>query len=392
MAVYVQAVAFYSLNSHHYFMRSSVFARMEDAAIFRDERWLWPEFVPTRLPHRESQINSIALALKPLLRGGKPSNMFLHGRSGTGKTVTTKFVLRDLEETTDRAKSLYLNCFEYNSRHAVLNALANFLGFPMPRRGIATDELYARVLEGIKKADFVPVIVLDEFDQLFLAGDASLLLYDLLRVVEFDRSAFAIIMISNTDTLLAKLDERVRSSLVADQLCFEPYSPQQLKDILKERAEHAFVPGVLEQDVVNVAAAFASKHGGDARLAIEALLRAGRIAESKAASSVTVEHLQQALSGLDSRAIQKSLPYLDEHERTILLLLCDHSPLFSGDLYNLYKQKTRTPLTDRSFRKKLARLQALKLISAVRVERGVRGKRRLVHLLEDPELIKSKLA
>ena len=130
-------------------------------AVFRDEKFLYPEFVPERLLRREREIESIVFAFTPVLKGKKPQNVFLAGPTGCGKTAVSKFVLKELEEYTDRAKAIYINCFEFNSRHSVLSKIANFVGSPTPRRGVATDEIYSQFLSALKKSGFVPIIILD---------------------------------------------------------------------------------------------------------------------------------------------------------------------------------------------------------------------------------------
>ncbi len=369
-------------------MPRNIFAEITESSIFKDERFLYPEYIPERLPFRDSQIAEIAHALKPALRGGKPQNLFVCGKSGTGKTVTAKYVLRELEEYTSKAKGIYINCFEFNTRNAILNKLCLSLGRAVPRRGIATDEVYAELLSALKRVSIVPIVVLDEVDQLAGNKTISLLLYDLLRIVEHQDAHIGIIMISNNAELLAMLDSRVRSSLLSREIMFEPYTPVQLKEILKERVKHAFFANVLDNEVINVAAAHAAKHNGDARMAIESLLIAGRLAERENAKKVTLAHLRKAFEQIKPRALQKAAPFLDIHEKKILAILCDHVELFSGKLYRLYCRQAQEPITERSFRKKLNRLAELNLIEAKVVEKGIRGRTRAIKLAQPKEAIK----
>lgn len=361
-------------------MPRNIFSSVNVDPIFKDERFLYPEFVPERLPHRDAQIDEMVHAFQPALRGGKPQNLFVFGPSGTGKTVTVKYVLRELEEFSDRAKGLYLNCFECNTRQAVLNQICVFLGVPIPRRGIATDETYAEFLSALKKVSFTPIIVLDELDQLMGSNLASLVLYDLLRVVEFQNSRLGVVIISNDKELVVRLDSRVRSSLLHNPIEFAPYTPLQLKDILRERAKYAFQENALDKDVINLAAAHAAKNNGDARLAIESLLRAGRNAVREASDKVRVSHLKSAFESIHSRALDKAKDFLDEHEKTILRLLCNKDRVFSGKLFEKFSRQTNNALTQRSFRKKLNRLESLKLVSMELKERGIRGRTRIVRL------------
>ncbi len=372
-------------------MPKNVFSKFaKENLIFKDERFLYPEFVPEKLPHRDAEIDEIAFALQPVLNGGKPQNIFVLGASGTGKTVTVKKVLQQLEEFSDRAKSLYLNCFEYNTRYSILAKITNFLGYPVPRRGIATDEVYQQMLNSMKRIDFTPIIVLDEMDQLLKGEEAPKILYDLLRVSDYQKSRFGLVLISNEPGILLRLDSRVKSSLNEQRVEFNSYLPQQLKDILSERCKYAFFSGVLENEVVNVAAAFSAKNNGDARIAIESLLKAGRLAVKENSPKVLVKHLRQAFSSVESRTIQKAFPTLDKNEKIILGILCE-KPMFSGKLFEAYKKKAKKPLTERSFRSKLAYLESLSLIKSKPIEKGIHGKTRELSLAQPKNLVEEAL-
>jgi len=372
-------------------MARNIFAGISESGLFKDEKFLYPDFVPERLPFRDTQIDEMAHALKPVLKGGRPQNLFVFGPSGTGKTVTVKYVLRELEEFSDRAKGLYLNCFEFNTRQAILNQICVFLGVPVPRRGIATDEVYSELLAVLKRIDFVPVIVLDEFDQLLPGGVASAVLYDLLRVVEYQKSRIGVVLISNDGSLTSKLDSRVRSSLLHSPIEFAAYTPIQLKEILRERAKYTFTDNSLESEVIDVAAGHAAKNKGDARLAIESLLRAGRIASKEDAKKISVDHLQQAFDSIHSRALDKAKDFLDENEKAILKLLAEEDGIYSGELFERFSKQTKNALTQRSFRKKINRLESLNLVSMEAIEKGIRGRTRKVKLAQSKKEIERML-
>ena len=53
-------------------------------------------FEPSRLPHRENEINSLVKHLVEALNGHIPSNMLLYGVPGAVKTVVTRYALRQL--------------------------------------------------------------------------------------------------------------------------------------------------------------------------------------------------------------------------------------------------------------------------------------------------------
>ncbi len=369
----------------------NVFSRKAaEHQIFKDERFLYPEYVPERLPFRDPEIDALVYALQPVLQGKKPQNVFVCGKSGTGKTATVRFVLNELQQYSDRAKGLYINCFQLNTRHSILTQVANFLGEATPRRGIATDEAYSKVLEALRHSNFFPVVVLDEADQLLHEKEASKLFYDLLRVVEVGKGRFGLIFISNHSNFVASLDDRVRSSLAAQTISFEPYSPIQLKEILNLRAQYAFHLDALDSEVINVAAGHAAKSGGDARIAIESLLRAGREAEKRNAEKVMVQHLKSIFAEVDSRALQKAISYLNEHEKSILSLIPANKAIASGDLFKAYEKAAKSPVTQRRFRTLIGELERMHLVNAEEVVKKPRGRTRMVSLAFPKSKLESK--
>lgn len=343
--------------------------------IFRDEKYLYPDHLPERLPHRDAEVNSLVFALQPVLKGGKPHNVFIAGSTGTGKTATVKYVLKELQEYSDRAKGLYINCFEFSSRHSVLSKISNFLGSAVPRRGIATDEIHGRFVEALRKAAFIPIIVLDEVDQLILNEDGEKLLYDVLRAVEMEKVRIGLVMISNDVELTAKLDARVKSSLSEDKIIFSPYSPQQLKDIMKERCSFAFAPESLSEDVIPLAAAYAAKLGGDARVGIESLLKAGREAEKENAEKVEVKHLKKAFEVAEAASLMKGVKHLSEHEKILLSIIASKPGVQSGDLFTEFSGKG-IQLSERRVRDILNSLEKKNFINAESVDLGNMGKTR----------------
>lgn len=370
--------------------KENLFARSSrDHSIFQSEKFLYPEFLPERLPHRDSQIDEMVYCLQPLTQGLKGENVLVLGKTGTGKTVAVRFVLAQLEEFSDRSKYLYINCFEYYSRHAILSHLCQFMGYALPRRGLSTDEVFTQLLEAFKKSSFTPLIVLDEFDQLLIKGESDVL-YDLLRVANYHVKVPGLILISNDHEIAHKLDDRIRSSLHPHSIVFESYNPTQLKDILRDRCQYAFTPNSIDPDVINVAAAHASKLGGDCRIALESLLKAGRLAEKENAPKVTLDHLQRSFETILVGQGRKKFNRLTEDETLLIKALLPHPRgLDSGDWFISYGA-LGGKIQERMFRQKINEFEKNGIISFKEEVKG-KGKTRRCQLLLDRDQLDSIL-
>ncbi len=355
----------------------------ESGGIFKDERVLQPEHLPEELPHREAQKKDIALALRGAMHGMRPENVIIVGRPGTGKTVTVRVIFKELGEASNRVVPIYINCWEFSTRHAVLGKIATALGEILPRRGIAADEIFERIAEVMRKEKKVAVVALDEIDRLFATRQGEeKVLYDLLRAGENYGVNFGIVGITNSEDFMVKVEGRIRSSLAQREVEFRQYTPQQLKDILGERARLAFQHGALSEEVVPLCAAYGAKNGGDARLAIAMLWKAGKIAEKEGAEKVKVssKHCKAAFASAETAVRNERLAGLGETERRILEILRERGEVHSGELYSLLAKEF--DVTDRTVRNYIDRLESLELISAEARERGkdAKGNSRVLKL------------
>ncbi|PJB21110.1 MAG: cell division control protein Cdc6, partial [Euryarchaeota archaeon CG_4_9_14_3_um_filter_38_12] len=55
--------------------------------LFKDKEVIRPSYTPEKLPHREHEITTLASIFVSALKGETPSNVFIYGKTGTGKTA-----------------------------------------------------------------------------------------------------------------------------------------------------------------------------------------------------------------------------------------------------------------------------------------------------------------
>ena len=342
--------------------------------MFRNEDALSPEFLPDRLPGREKHEEEIASCLKPSAAGNAPINLFVHGNSGTGKTSTCKLVLKQLSEYSGKPLPIYVNCWQNSTRQAIFAILSQKVGNVLPRRGLAGDEVFARIIQQLKREKRVPVIVLDEADKLFFGGEEQVL-YDLTRAHETYGTPIGVVLVTNSSDLMAKADNRIRGSLSPQEIFFKPYSPNELKTILVERVKLSLVAGAWNDEVIALCAAHGAKNGGDARSSLKALWNGAKNAERRGSESISLDDVRRALEVTATSAEEKRRrdeALLGENEKRLLELVREKKRVTVGELYTEYLGKWGG--SERSARNYLRELELRGFVSSEE-SRGEKGER-----------------
>ena len=280
--------------------------------IFENKKSLQSNYTPETIPHRDDQIEQMAGILAPSLRMEKPSNVFVYGKTGTGKTCVTQYVMNQIinvsKEKNLELKYYYLNCKLKkiaDTEYRLMAQLCRAFGKEVPATGLPTEEIYRIFIEAIDDKKQLIVLVLDEIDQLVTkAGDG--ILYNLTRLnSELKKCEFSIIGISNDLMFTDNLDPRIRSSLSEEELVFPPYNAIQLQDILRQRAQLAFKKESVEEGVIEKCAAYAAREHGDARRALELLRVAGELAERNGENRIRIAHLGDLGHKLSEKLIEQ---------------------------------------------------------------------------------------
>ncbi len=368
-----------------------LFSKMLHSRIFKNRELLRPDYIPDELPHRENQIIALAKILAPALQGERPSNVFLYGLTGTGKTAVTKHVLKALKKHAEnrvKLATIYVNCRHDDTNYRVLVRLCEAFNVNVPFTGLATAEVYRRFINGIEKFNGIAIVVLDEIDALVKkSGDD--LLYKLTRVhTELRKSKVCIIGITNDLKFTEYLSARVISSLGEEELVFPPYTAPELEDILRMRVRDAFKPGVIDDSVIKLCAALAAREHGDARRALDLLRIAGEIAEREGSDRVTVKHVKKAHREIERDRIVEVLKTLPLHSKIIVLALYllskSKREATTGEIYNMYREICRElsldELTQRRVSDLINELDVLGIVNAKVVSKGRYGRTKIVRL------------
>ncbi len=269
----------------------------------------------------------------------------------------------------------------------------------VPMTGWPTDRVYSVFFEAVDYRERVVVIMLDEIDKLVeKSGDDTL--YNLSRMnSELTNSRVSIMGISNDLKFTDFLDPRVKSSLGEEEIVFPPYDANQLRDILQHRADVAFKPDALTDDVIPLCAAFAAQEHGDARRALDLLRTAGELAERDQQDNILEEHVRQAQDKIELDRVVEVVRTLPTQSKlvlfsTILLEKNGVHNINTGEVYNIYKSLCEEidadVLTQRRVTDLISELDMLGIVNAVVVSKGRYGRTKEISLsvpIEETEAV-----
>ncbi|WP_255170982.1 Cdc6/Cdc18 family protein [Natrononativus amylolyticus] len=389
-------------DGHDYFSQEN--------AIFRNKDLLQVSHLPDgdRIIGREQELSNLAGAIQPALTGSTPNNVLVYGKTGTGKSLCSKFITNQaISRAAENDVTIgvaYVDCLQESTETQAVQSLAHQLNdrtetsISIPHSGLSTSEYYRRLWRIIDERFDAALVILDEVDKM----EDDDILMQLSRAVESGKlssSTIGTIGISNKIRYKESLDERIKSSLCEREYVFPPYDATQIQEILHSRSD-AFHDGVIEDSVIPRVAALAAREHGDARKAIDILRFAGEIAEEKTLDTVSETCVNQAHEREETSRLAELISKSPSHAKLVLeaMALLAKQPDRTDDavqtteVYDLYKR-----LCDRddSSHLKLRRvrdiLSELEFLSIIEQERKWAGKGKGNYmenrLVDDPDVI-----
>ena len=365
--------------------------------LIKNRKTLTIDYVPERLPFRDNESTVIAQTLSVILRGGRPSNLLIFGKPGTGKTAVVKNVIERLKNKADNLGMQitvpFMNAKTANTSYKILYEIAEMMGINKEEKklqvhftGLSLGEATDRILEYIRRKNLRVVLVIDEIDSLVdKSGDD--ILYNFTRANEriSAEQFISLIGISNSLTFKDKLDPRVRSSLSEEEMVFNPYTIEQLKDILTDRCKLAFTEHAIPIAAINLCAAMAGRETGDARKAIDLLRVAAEIAEREGSSTVNETHIRLAQQKIDRDTNYEILKNSTTHTKILILAIINSKNGNTGEIYDAYSslcvRLEQEPLTQRRITQIISELDLLGLVTTNIVNLGRYGRSQRIKLV-----------
>jgi cell division control protein 6 len=375
----------------------NIFARAASgSSLVKNRQALTIDYVPEKLPFRDEETKALAQVLSTIFKGARPSNLLLFGKPGTGKTAAARSVVDRLAKKASELKTdvtvLFVNAkIAGGSAYKVIFEIAEELGINKePEKqvhftGLSMGEATDRVLNFIQKKKLNLVLVIDEIDSLVdRSGDD--ILYNFTRANQSMKGGFiTLIGISNSLTFKDKLDPRVRSSLSEEEIVFNPYTVEQLRQILQERAKLSFNEGAISEAAVNLCAAIAGREHGDARKAIDLLRVAAELAERDGTTKVDEKHVRAGEDRIERDAPFVALKNSPAHHKLVILAIIKSMNGTTGKVYDIYlslcKQTEQKPLTQRRMTQIVNELDLLGLVSTDIVNQGRYGRSQKIKVM-----------
>ena len=362
---------------------------MFDETVFQNINAFNPDYMPANYNFRDSQMEGMAMSIRPAMRGGRPTNSVVLGSCATGKTTAVKKVFELVERNSDKVICCYINCQLHTTRFGIFSQIhKKIFGHQPPETGVPFSRVYEKVIKHLVSEDKALIVALDDVDYLFQSQNANKVFYDILRAYEeFPGVRTGLFVILSDLEFKYALDKNVNTVFIPQDIVFQPYSRSEILEILTKRAKHGFFDDVISDDILEDITDY-TLDTGDLRVGIDLLKVCGNIAESNASPKITPDFLEQAKNQQVSVNLVETFKSLSDVERHLLKIVAENKKILTaGELSKIFKNNTG--LSYATFNRTLDKLEFLRLIDTKLTGKGVRGNSRQVIIRFNPEDIKS---
>jgi cell division control protein 6 len=178
-------------------------------------------------------------------------------------------------------------------------------------------------------------------------------------------------------------------------MVFNPYTVEQLREILSERSKIAFNDGAITTAAINLCSAMAGREHGDARQAITLLRVAAELAERERAQKVEEKHVRAAQEKIEKDSTFNVIKNATTHTKFVILAITKSKNGNTGEVYEIYsslcRQAEQEPLTQRRVTQIISELDQLGLVSTDVVSQGRYGRSQKIKITVPLATVKDAL-
>jgi len=217
-------------------------------SVFKDESKLDINYVPQKLPHRETELRLLKEFFSFITRYPErmAQRVIITGDVGTGKTVLAQNVGAVITSEANRRgvkfRYVHVNCREFRGNLLqVIHSAVTVFRPTYPSRGYGEEEVLSTLMKVLDEEEVTVILTLDEFDSL-IQSEGSDAVYKLTRLQETRQGKpqrLSFIFIMRDLSAIVKLDASSRSTLQRSIISLQRYGKYQLIDILNDRS-HGF--------------------------------------------------------------------------------------------------------------------------------------------------------
>ena len=271
-------------------------------------------YIPRKMFFREDQVASIKANIITPLRMGVTSCLALFGSSGTGKTSTMRFILREEKGFV----GVYENALSYSSLRALMTDVLSRVG-KIAQKNLGYPEIFRALDRSLRSRQTSLFLVIDEATNLLKFDRTGL--YNILRAHEIYGCPMSTVIISMEDPSIY-MTERDRKSLgMFSTILFDRYSRDELMSIVSDRAALAMNPEDIDPSVMEYICDL-SEPFGSARVAIELLQKATYMCIYRNGESISLDDARAARSMISPYVTESKLGELEQDELLVLLSIC----------------------------------------------------------------------
>ena len=272
-----------ALKDPYAFFDSKVKQRAKETSNIKNAQLFDMDFKPNRILIRK-ELDKVTNDLADYVNLNLPRHIIIYGSKGSGKTLSALIMAKALKESKS-VPYYYINVRENPTSIKIYRHLTR-----ISSRGHDIDEVknkFDSLLSGKS------IVILDEVD--FLQD------YDVLYHITRHTKANLILLTQKVYWYKDMNDESVKSSLQPDHIVFHEYNADEIREILKMRAEE----GLNKFDKVALgllSAMLVREYRSDARIGIKALEILGRV--NKWTDEAVISALRQAYVEVEGETLR----------------------------------------------------------------------------------------